>query len=228
MFKQYIAPNQLQDTSYTLCWAASWHGEDHIYFDSIKQSGKKSMLKAVHKMLDEADVVVHYNGTKFDIPTLQRDFLLHGLSPPAPFKQVDLLKTVRSQFRFAFNKMDFVAKQLGLEGKTSHSGHQLWLDCMAGKQEAWDQMEEYNIQDVIVLEGLYEKLKGWIKIHPNHSVYEEAKVCPNCGSEHFQKRGIYVSGAGKYQRYQCKNTTCNKWFRDTKMQRVPDKFVPAN
>lgn len=214
VWQQNVAANQLQQTSQVLCWAASWYGEPDIFFDSVNQSSRKSMLKAIHKMMDEADVIVHYNGTKFDIPTLQREFLLNGLPPVSPYKQVDLLKTVRSQFRFAHNKLDFVVKQLGMEGKTNHTGHQLWLDCMAKDQEAWKLMEEYNVNDVIILEELYEKLKGWIKNPPNHSVYSGEEVCPGCGGSHYQKRGIYVARGSKYQRYRCSD--CTQWFHSTK------------
>ena len=44
------------------------------------------MIKGIHKLLDECDAVIHYNGSKFDIPTLNKEFLLHGLHPPAPYK----------------------------------------------------------------------------------------------------------------------------------------------
>lgn len=223
LFNQNIGLNQLLESSYVLCWSAKWLGEDVVYFDSIHRSTRKRMLKNIYKMLDEADAVIHYNGKKFDIPTLNKEFLLAGLTPPSPYKQIDLLTTVRTQFRFTSNKLAFVAGQLGLGTKTSHEGHELWLKCMAGDNEAWKVMEEYNTQDVLLTEEMYYKLQPWIKNHPNYSIYKEAMVCPNCGGAHYQRRGFSRTLAGVYQRYQCKG--CGAWFRGIKNQADRNKFV---
>ena len=211
LFKQNIAINQLIESSHTLCWAARWYGEEVTYFDSVHRSTRKQMIKRIHAMLEEADAVVHYNGTKFDIPTLNKEFLLHGFRPPAPYKQVDLLKTARNQFRFPSNKMDYVAQQLKIGKKKAHIGHQLWLDCMNGDDAAWEMMEEYNVQDIELLESLYDKLRPWIKGHINHSVFSGELVCPNCGSHKHQKRGFAVTRSLKYARRVC--TDCGTWSR---------------
>ncbi len=87
-------------------------------FDSIQKSGKQKMLDSVHKLLDEADAIVHYNGSRFDIPILHKEFLLAGMPPPAPAKQIDLLQVARRQFRFVSNKLDYVSQALGLGSKT--------------------------------------------------------------------------------------------------------------
>ena len=70
LFKQNISISQIVDSGYVLCWAAKWYGDSEVHFDSVYQSRPKAMLKRIHKMLDEADAVVHYNGLRFDIPTL--------------------------------------------------------------------------------------------------------------------------------------------------------------
>lgn len=211
LFKQNISLNQLIDSSYTLCWAAKWYGEDVIYFDSIHRSTPKQMTKRIHKLLDEADAVVHYNGKRFDIPTLNRDFLLQGLTPPSPYKQIDLLTTVRTQFRAPSNKLDYWVNKLGLGTKVKHEGHELWLKCMNGDDEAWGRMEEYNINDVDILEKLYDKVRPWIKNHPNHAVHSGDISCPNCGGNHLQRRGLAITSTLKYQRYRCKD--CGTWSR---------------
>lgn len=225
LFKQNISINQLIESSYTLCWAAKWLGEDAVYFDSVHRSRPKQMIKRIHKMLDEADAVIHYNGSKFDIPTLNKEFLLHGLLPPAGYKQIDLLKTARNQFRFPSNKLDYVAQQLKLGGKTKNIGHELWLRCMNGDNEAWDMMEEYNINDVILLENVYDKFLPWIKHHPNRSVFTGTLCCPHCESKKFQKRGFTPAGHTRYQRFRC--SECGTWFRDTKNVAAKEKYVTS-
>lgn len=215
LWNQNVAINQIMDAGYVLCWAAKWFGEDIVMFDSIYHSKPKKMLTKIHKLLDEADAVVHYNGSKFDIPTLNKEFILHKLAPPAPYKQIDLLKTARSQFKFPSNKLDYIAQALNLGKKIKHRGHELWIACMNKNQDAWIEMEEYNIQDVVLLERVYNTLLPWIKHHPNLGLYQELSglVCPHCASTMYQKRGFHYTASYKYQRYQCKN--CKSWFRDS-------------
>jgi DNA polymerase elongation subunit (family B) len=214
LWQQNVSINQLMESSYVLCYAAKWLGEDDIYFDSVHQSKPKTMLKGIHALLESADAVIHYNGTKFDIPTLNKEFLLTKLLPPSPYKQIDLLRVVRSNFRFPSNKLDYVSQRLGLGKKHAHEGHDLWVKCMNGDKDAWKRMEEYNIQDVVLLESLYDNLLPWIKNAPNRNLYQDITGCPTCGSTHLQKRGTAVSTTGSYQRYQCRG--CGSWAQGTK------------
>jgi hypothetical protein len=221
IWDQNISPNHIIDSSNILCWAAKWLGEDEVHFDSVHQSKPKQMLKGIHVLLDEADAVVHYNGTKFDIPTLNKEFLLHRYNPPSPYKQIDLLRVVRSNFRFPSNKLDYVSQRLGLGKKTEHAGMELWTKCMKGDKDAWKIMESYNIQDVVLLESLYSTLLPWIKSHPNHNLYTSDTVCPTCSGHRLQKRGTAVSITGTYQRYQCKD--CGSWSQGAKTAKEPVK-----
>lgn len=213
LFKVNVHISQIMDSSYVMCWAARWLGETEIFYDSVHKSKPKKMLKGIHKMLTEADAVIHYNGTRFDIPTLNKEFLLHGLPPPATYKQIDLLRTARDRFRFPSNKLDYVAQALGVGKKHKHAGHDLWVKCMAGDEDSWKIMEEYNKQDVVLLEAVYDKLLPWIKNHPNRALYSESEElqCPNCGGTSFKKRGYSYTATQKYQRYQCGD--CGSWHR---------------
>lgn len=214
LWQQNVSINQLMESSYVLCYAAKWLGEKEVKFDSVHQSRPKTMLKGIHGLLNDADAVVHYNGTKFDIPTLNKEFLLHNFNPPSPYKQIDLLRVVRSNFRFPSNKLDYVAQRLNLGKKHEHEGHELWVKCMNGDKDAWKRMEKYNIQDVVLLESLYGTLLPWIKSHPNHNLFSDDHVCPNCSSSSLQRRGTAISATGTYQRYQCRS--CGTWSQSTK------------
>lgn len=215
LWQQNVGIPQLLESGYVLCWAAKWYGEKEMMFESIHKSNAKSMLKKIHALLDNCDVAVHFNGKKFDIPTLNKEFIIHDLTPPAPYKQVDLYQVVKEEFRFPSNRLDYVAQALGLGKKFEHEGHELWIKCMADDPKAWKTMELYNKNDVVLLERVYDKLKPWIKSHPNHNLYgnEGSSVasCPNCGSLALIKRGYYYSAALRYPRYVCKH--CGKWSR---------------
>ena len=218
IWQQNVGLPQLLEPTEVLCAAAKWYGEEETLFVSKEAIGKDGMMEFIHGWLDEADAVVSYNGMKFDIPHLNREFLELCMAPPSPFKQIDLLKTAKSQFRFPSNKLDYIATKLGIGSKVKHAGHKLWMDCMAGDAEAWKKMEEYNREDVVLTEKLYDIFKPWIKGHPNVALYQDNgsatadHVCTRCGEQHKTiKQGFAYTGVSKFQQYQCK--ACNCWFR---------------
>lgn len=214
LWQQNVAINQLVDSGYVLCWAAKWLGDSGVMFDSIHKSKPKAMLKRVHGLLSECDVVVHYNGKSFDIPTLNKEFILHKMTPPAPYKQIDLCQVAKSTFRFPSNKLAYIAKVLGISEKKTTRGHELWVGCMNNDPECWKEMEEYNRADVVSLEGVYERMRPWVRSHPNHGLYDEPglPVCPSCGSGRIQRRGYARTTVNKFARYCCMD--CGSWSRE--------------
>jgi rubredoxin len=96
---------------------------------------------------------------------------------------------------------------------------------MNNDRSAWKRMEEYNRNDVVLLEKVYDKFKGWISNHPNHNHFSEERVCPSCASHKVQQRGYAVLTGGKYPRFQCQN--CGSWFRGNKKVTTDksEKFV---
>jgi len=222
LWQQNVGTNQIMASGYVMCWAAKWHGDKRVSFARVGYdekgdvTGALEMLTPMWEMLNEADIVVHYNGKSFDIPTLNKEFLLHGLTPPSPYRQVDLLQVVRRNFRFPSKKLDYVCRQLGVGGKVKHAGHGLWVACMANDPTAWQTMERYNKGDVRILERLYDKLLPWIQGHPNHGLYGDGIMCTNCGSAKVQSRGLQRTSTATYVRIHC--TACGTWMRGSHRQ----------
>jgi hypothetical protein len=212
LFKHNISINQIDEPGYTLCWAAKWLGKPRLLWESITHHD--DFIKGIWDLLDEADIVIHYNGSKFDIPVLNKEFILASLPPPSPFHEIDLYKTCRGRFRFASNKLDYVSQVLGVGKKLSHKGMELWEGCMNDNQPSWNVMRRYNKQDVVLLEPLYEKLKPWIQPHPNVNLWAKpssTRKCPSCGSGHLNSRGTVKTLTQAYLRFQCQD--CGKWSR---------------
>lgn len=213
LWRQDIALNQIEEAGYTLCWAAKWLGESKVMFASTYKYGKRRMLYEVYKLINEADTVIHYNGSKFDMPILNQEFLSLGYKPPSPVTEIDLLKVVKKRFRLPSNKLSYVTRYLGLEGKRKHKGMELWKKCMEGNRDAWREMERYNKTDITALEALYYVLLPWIPAHANYALFggEEKMMCPNCGSGKMQRRGFSYTKTQRYQRFQCQ--ACGAWSR---------------
>jgi DNA polymerase elongation subunit (family B) len=208
LWPKFISPDWIVQSGRTLCWAALWEGEREVMFGSVKD-GEKNMLENIWALLDEADAVVHYNGTKFDMPILNREFVLNGFEPPSHYHQIDLLKTMRSQFRFESNKLDHVCQRLGLGGKVQHKGMALWFGCMEGKQSDWRLMERYNKKDVKILRKLYKHVLPWIHNHPNVGMWvtdPTSPVCTHCASTNVVHKGTqYNTKTSSYARMKCKD-----------------------
>ena len=214
LWEQTVGLNELVESVEMISWAAKWLDDEIIRFKSVHHHGKEEMVKTAWNLLDKADVVMHYNGRNFDVPHLNREFLELGLDPPSPFKQIDLLNTVKRQFRFPSNKLQYVSEALLGEGKVEHEGFSLWVKCMAGDEDAWERMHEYNIVDVLLVEKLYYRVLPWIERHPSYGALTSADVCPNCGSEDLQSHGHTYTRTGKYQQYRCGG--CGKYSRGVK------------
>ena len=214
LWDQNIALNQIEEVGYTICWAAKWYGEKEMMFRGLNTHSNTDRVQGAYDLINEADAVVHYNGTRFDMPTLNREFVLHGFPRPASYKQIDLLRTVRRQFKLPSNKLQYVSEFLGYGGKMEHKGMDLWRECMQGDKDAWDIMEEYNKKDVELLERVYVHLLPWIDNHPNVGLYQDdvAPVCPKCGSRFLLRRGFAHTTTMTYQRYRC--NSCGGWMRN--------------
>ena len=224
LFQETVPIQRLIDTGRTLCFAWKWINEPGNVSFIDERAGRGILLDRAHELLNEADIVVTYNGKKFDLPTLNKEFLEGGYSPPAPYKQVDLYQTAKREFRFASNKMDHLAKELGIRTKVKHNGFELWVRCMEGDSAAWKTMERYNKRDVLILDKLYHRLLPWIRNHPNAALYDddgELNVCPSCASTKLEKRGLAKTTTYTYQRFQCKS--CGRWSRS----RSRDKASPT-
>lgn len=216
LWDQNIGLNQVAKPTRMLCFAAKFVGETGApLFFSEHHDGTEAMLRAAHELLDEADVVIHWNGTSFDIPHLNREFLEHGFRPPAPFHEIDLCRVVKRRFRFMSNKLQWVTEQLGLEGKVKHEGFDLWLKCLAGDDKAWARMRKYNRRDVTLLEDLYEQLLPWIPNHPNRRLTEPDAGCPRCGADEsrLESRGYRYTAVSKFRRFCCR--ACGGWSSRT-------------
>lgn len=161
LWDQNISIDQIIKTTEMMCFGARWLGTKKVIFKSVHHDGKKAMLEELHRLMDEADVLVGWNSAAFDHKHINREFLENGLMPPSPVKDLDLMSITKANFLFPSNKLDYVAQKLGVGAKVKHSGFSLWIRCMEGDNKAWAEMKKYQIQDVNLLAELYDILLPW-------------------------------------------------------------------
>lgn len=208
---QNVGLNQIVETGGVICFAAKWYDEKRVIFRSDHHDGHDAMVAAAWELLDTADALVHYNGKAFDVKHLHREFVLAGMPPPSPHRDIDLLTVARSRFKFASNKLDHVADQLGLGNKVKHAGFDLWTGCANGDEKSWREMKRYNVQDVRLTEALYDRLRPWIKNHPHVGRYTGAiDGCPNCGSDERTPVAPLRTNVSEYDQWRC---VCGATYR---------------
>ena len=209
----YLSPDKIIEPKRMLCFAAKWTDDPKVFFFSQWHDGRKKMIQKAWDLLHEADVIVHYNGQSFDVPYIQTEFILESLTPPSPFRQVDLYKTVKKRFAFMSNKLDEVAKALETLTKVEHEGFGLWPKVMSQVPEACVKMRRYNIGDVEATEVLFNKLLPWIPGLPDPSLYDEEPKC-TCGGNVFLQDDFAYTATGKFERSLC--VKCGRWWRGMK------------
>lgn len=227
MWKQNISINAVVQEKEMICWAAKWEGDEEVHGASTFYEGKDHMMTRLHDLLEEADVVVTYNGDRFDLPIINQEFLFLGIAPPKPYTSVDLIRTVKRRFNGSSNRLNWWLRMLGLAEKTETGGFDLWMGCLRGESESWDHMIVYNKDDVRRTEDLYRRIHPWIPNLPVAApvVDDAGAAVPTCqcGSTHLQRRGYKATLSGMfYQQYQC--MSCGRWHR----ARISDKSVPKN
>lgn len=206
---------EVKEEWFILCFAYKWLGEKttHIValpdFKEYKKSKKddKALVEELWKLFDKAEVIIAHNGDSFDIKKSNARFIFHGLEPPSTYKTVDTLKIARRHFKFDSNKLDALGQYLKLGRKLPHTGKHLWFGCMDGDPASWKLMKAYNIQDVILLEKVYYKLRGWdtsSQVNMN-LILGSIQNCPRCGSDQIIKSGFKYTATTTYQTYKCLN-----------------------
>ena len=221
LWDQNVGLSQLKQSSRIIGFGYRWNTKKRARWIGEDKVSRHVMLLAAHHLCDEADIVVTYNGNSYDIKVLNAEWVKEGITPPSPFKSIDLYRVVAKNFRFPSKKLAYVAQQLIGDTKIAHSGHDLWNGCLdpnvdvETRRAAWTMMSKYCRQDVDLLVPLHEALTPWLSDTANLAfLNQQHSGCPKCGSTTLVKRGFHYTPTRKYQRYKCNG--CGGWTRGTK------------
>ena len=162
-YKLNIQPNQIIKERAIICISYRWKGEKEVYnlaWDS--EQDDKFMLEQFIEVMNEADLLVAHNGDRFDLKWIKTRALFHGINTMLiDYPSLDTLKLAKKKFNFNSNRLDYIAKFLGFEGKIKTTG-ELWNNvCIQNDREALKEMIAYCDEDVVQLEKVYDALVGW-------------------------------------------------------------------
>jgi len=200
-----------------ICICYKWEEDKDVYYlQWDKNQCDKKMLQEFIGVANEADELVGHNGDRFDLAWIRTRCLFHGIAMFPSYVTIDTLKVARSKFKFNSNRLDYIGKFLGL-GQKIHTDFNLWKDIMLkNDKKAMNQMIDYCIQDVILLEKVHKALNNHIEAKTHYGVrFGQYKgTCPECGSDDIISNGSRISATGvKKIKYQC--NTCHKYHTKT-------------
>jgi RNase H-like protein len=227
--EEYIQPENIMQERYIVCAAWKELSEKRVHAVSVLDDPKLYkkdphndlfVLKTLHKVLSEADVIVAHNGDSYDLRFTEARMLIQGLDPLPPITKIDTLKVAKNRFLFNANKLDYLGHVLGVGRKKKTSGG-LWLRIMNGDAAAIKEIVAYNKQDVLLLERVFLKLRPYMDRYLSRGLFGKTG-CPRCGSKHVQSRGIHKAITRVYQRFQCQ--ACGGWFRAMKNNENPQEY----
>lgn len=222
--EDYISPDNLLQERYIVCAAWKDLGKTAVSAVSTLDDPKRfakdphddyHVVKTLHAVLSDADVIIAHNGDKYDIKFTEGRMLFHGLSPLPPIVKIDTLKVAKDRFLFNSNKLDYLGSFLKVGRKKPTTGG-LWLRVLQGDKAAVKEMVTYNKQDVELLERVFEKLRPYVANHISRQLFGQTTGCPRCGSVKVQSRGTHRATTRVYQRFQCQG--CGGWFRNLKAE----------
>ena len=199
-FRPYI--DDIERGTHLLCVSWQWYGEKHTHFmaqwddpEWAAWSEDDTWLAVrMHALLDAAEIVVAFNGDRFDVRKVNKSIRFADLGPPSPYQTVDPFKVGRTYFAEDSHRLKHLSLRYHDGEKVPHpGGMDLWFGCMAGTVKDQRLMERYNRQDVRLLRAEYVDVRAWMapgrKAHPNMGHWnQKAKqegrvVCPKCGHE---------------------------------------------
>jgi DNA polymerase elongation subunit (family B) len=216
-FKLNIGPESIIKERAIICICYKW--EDSKEVESLEWDSKqcdKKMLQKFIKIANTADEIVGHNGDKFDLAWIRTRCLFHRIDMFPTYTTIDTLKISRSKFKFNSNKLDYIAKFLGV-GEKIKTDYGMWKDIMLNKcKVSMSKMVKYCKMDVVVLEKVYKELSVHIlsKVHYGVIFGADRGSCPECGSDEIVRmcNRVTASGVKKIQ-YQCR--TCHKYHTKT-------------
>ncbi len=166
-----VNPIKIVKHSRILSYAWKWYGEKTIYCASQRmfsgysqdKENNKALVDSLCALYKKADFVVGHNLKAFEDKVANKGILLNDNVLPPRHRVIDTLTVARQNFLLDSNKLDDLAKLLGVGRKLPHTGFPMWEGCMEGKLKDWYMMEKYNKHDIFLLEGVYNKFRPWIE-----------------------------------------------------------------
>lgn len=219
-WKQNLGDIQVERYSHLLSASYAFNDEpvqgSRLSVEDVANEDDLTVVIDIVQAINKADVIVSFNGKKFDLKVLKTRMIKWGLPPLKPVKHLDVMQIAKAQMRFPSNSMDNIAKYLGYsELKVATGGFDLWKRSMNHRNhiecdKALESMLHYNKGDISVTRNLFKQFQGWstgvnIGAIVNQLTPESQTLrCTKCGSDDmFVEDGFAYTATNGFQLYRC-------------------------
>ncbi|CAB4139834.1 Ribonuclease H-like domain containing protein [uncultured Caudovirales phage] len=221
MYSPYLDSSWIKSPIWIVCAAWKWVGKPGVGSVSVLNDMERfknnhrddyHVVKILHALLSECDVLVGHNIDRFDLPQIETRIIHYGLPQLPPIKTFDTLKVAR-QKRFEANDLRYLTRQLGFEDKGESPDWGLISD---GDEDEIRKCIGYNKQDVRITEALYLRLRSYAKTHPNLAIHRKGvmhKVCPRCDGDSIRPDKPFDTGNRIMRGYRC--TDCHSYIKES-------------
>ena len=151
LFPKSISYDMIEEPMKVICISYKWEGEEKIHRLNWDKGCDKQMIADFINVMNEADEIIAHNGDKYDVRVLRTRAVFHRLPMMPKYRSLDTLKKSRSHFRFPSNRLDAIAKYLGVQPKVNHEGWSMWERCVKGDLQALEDMGNYCDGDIVTL-----------------------------------------------------------------------------
>ena len=195
--------------------------------EQVKTGDDFDVVCKVVEAVNNCDLMITFNGKRFDVKLLNTRALFWGLPPVKAPKHIDLFEQSKRVFKFPSNSMQNVSMYLGEKGKLETSGSNLWERCAEWEnyeecEKALIEMVTYGNQDIEATRDLYKRFQGWMKGVPNLGVITNEVTdnktlrCIHCGSDDvFPLDQKAYTSVSSFDLYRCGNESCRGISRVT-------------
>ena len=195
-----------------ICWTTV--GSDEVYYLNWDQDqNDKDMLEEFADVLNNCDIAVAHNGDRFDLPWLKGRLCKLEIPVDPWLKTIDTLKWAK-KMGFNSNRLDYLGQYLLGYGKTETS-YGMWKDILLNNdRDVLQEMVDYCINDVVLLEEVYERLAPFNRPNFNKATLTggEKWMCPYTGSADVHSKGKRTTAAGTVQ-WRMWSNTANRYYQ---------------
>lgn len=207
---RFVSINNFTRLPSLLCFAAKWYGQKGTEFHAVWDD-PDAMVRRSWELYNEAEIVVTYNGIRFDNKHLKSEWLLAGMPPPSPWKDVDLYAVNSRTFGFESKSLQHLCHRLGLDLKSGHYDAVMAEKCVEGDPKSQKVMRRYNVGDVKITEQAYDALRPWITSHPHSLIgtINDRPTCHACWSDDLEPNGTRLAQQITYKLFRCRSCGAN-------------------
>lgn len=202
-----------------ICISWKWENDDKVFSLTWDENQcDKDIVAQFVEVLHQADETIGHNSDHFDIKWIRTRALFHGIPVSPNIKQVDTLKMARKMFYLNSNRLDYISKFLGNEGKIS-TEYGMWKKILLNNdRKVLKDMVTYCEQDVKELEKIYKDIVTYTRPASHFGVIENGDrcSCKGCGSKEltYSKRLVTANGTLSHE-MKCKNCGTYSVFSNT-------------